>query len=57
LQLPLEWAAEMEASLEWSHLVTTISQSVQLLYGLLKSNQPVIQHGFVLVLEKLLVQS
>ncbi len=52
----LEQAAEMEASLEGSHPVTTISQSVQLLYGLLKSNQPVIRHGFVLVLEKLLVQ-
>ncbi len=52
----LEQAAEMEASLEGSHPVTTISQSVQLLYGLLKSNQHVIRHGFVLVLEKLLVQ-
>ncbi len=52
----LEQATEMEASLEGSHPVKTISQSVQLLYGLLKSNQPVIRHGFVLVLEKLLVQ-
>jgi len=52
----LERAAEMEASLEGSQPVTTISQSVRLLYGLLKSNQPVIQRGFVLVLEKLLGQ-
>jgi hypothetical protein len=52
----LEQAAEMEALLEGSHPVITISQSVWLLYGLLKSNQPVIRDGFVLVLEKLLVQ-
>ncbi len=50
----LERAAESEASLDGNHLA--ISSSVRLLCGLLKSSQPVVRRGFVLVLEKLLLQ-